>query len=68
MLFGKFLLLYNTAELCYSVGIIAVVVMEYQIAINSHAVCYVTTIARLLAQLSIEVLGTCMLHQFAYIV
>ena len=66
MLLGKLLLLYNMAKVCYCIGIIAVLVMGHRIAVNLHAVCYATTIASMLAHVSIEVLGTCVLHQFAY--
>jgi len=42
--------------------------MEYLVAVNSQGPCYVISISNPLTAVSFEVFGTCILHNFAYIV
>jgi len=67
-LFGYLLMLYNVANVCFSIANIGIVAMEFLVAVNSHAICYFISIVCTLAGLSFEVFGTCIFHSFAYIV
>jgi len=67
-LFGYLLMLYNVAMVCYCILILVTLSMEYLVAVNSHAICYIVSVASSLSGLGAELFGTCILHSFAYIV
>ena len=66
-LFGYLLMLYNVSYVCFCITTVTNLVFEFLVAVNSHGTCYIMGIALALLLFSIEVIGTCMLHNFAYI-
>ena len=66
-LFGYMLMLYNISFVCFSISAANSIIMEYLVPVHSHIVCYVNGVFHSLSGFSIEVIGTCILHSFAYI-
>ena len=64
---GNLLFLYNLAVIGYCTSITAVIAMEFVISVNSHAVCYIISIASILSGISIDLYGTCILQYTVYI-
>jgi len=65
--FGYMLMFYNVSYVCYCTMSIINLVVRFLVAVDSHVMCYVMGITFALSGLSIEVIGTCLLHNFAYI-
>jgi len=66
-LFGYLLMLYNIAAVWFCITSLATLSLEYLVAVNSHAICYVISVVSSVIRLSAELFGTCILHSFAYI-
>ena len=66
-LFGYLLMLYNVSYTCHCITAAAILLVEFLVAIYSHMLCYAMSMAFALSGFSIEVIGTCLLHNFAYI-
>ena len=59
-------MLYNLAIVCFSIAV-AVQIIQFKVAVNSHSFCYIVAIVSFLSGVSIEALAACILHQIAYI-
>ena len=66
-LFGYLLMFYYVSYVCYCITAVPVLVIEFLVAIYSHVFCYVMGVAFAISAFSVDVIGTCILHSFAYI-
>ena len=63
-LFGKLLMLYNIAVVFLSIGFAGIFIRLLHVALNSLAFCYGTRIGYMLSVVTLEALGTSLLHHF----
>ena len=63
--FGKLLMLYNIAVICCAIGFTSRFLSLFQLAPNSLVICYPSTLSFLFSTVSVEALGTCILHHIA---